>query len=340
MKMNSLKAAAAIGLSALAIGSAAAQDAASKPVGYETLDYGVGFTGIGIRLHQAPVTSGVVASADATSITVTDADFDSLLTAGANYVLEIENAKGIVQVVNAWAGSSITTPSDLSTEIVAGETTFTIRPVDTLESVFGSGTALSIAAGNGNAGGADEVWVSDGAGGYDKYYFDNFAPPTFASASWVKIGDGVVDGSAVNLLYPDGIVMNSPSGGSVVVTGSVKLSSTELTLLQGFTFVSSVAPAGANLATAFGADAASLALSPGNGNAGGADEIWVQNASGDYDKYYFDNFAPPTFASASWVQIGGGAVDGATIDLPSGFVVNSPAGGNVTQGVPAFYAGL
>lgn len=338
MKMNSLKAVAVIGLSALAIGSAAAQDAASKPVGYETLDYGVGFTGLGVRLHQAPVTSGIIASADANSITITDADFDALLTAGTDYVLEVENDKGIVQVVETWAGSTITTPSDLSAEIVAGETTFTIRPVDTLESVFGSGTTVAIAPGNGNAGGADEVWLSDGAGGYDKYYFDNFAPPTFASASWVKIGEGVVDGSDVNLLYPDGIVVNSPAGGSLVVTGSVKLTSTEISLLQGFTFVSSVAPAGATLSTAFGADGS--AISAGNGNAGGADEIWIQNVSGDYDKYYFDNFAPPTFASASWVQIGGDAIDGSTISLPSGIVVNSPSGGNVTQGVPAFYAGL
>ncbi|MFW2385571.1 MAG: hypothetical protein ACN4GG_07065 [Akkermansiaceae bacterium] len=338
--MNSLKAVAAIGLSALAIGSAAAQDAASKPVGYETLDYGVGFTGLGVRLHQAPVTSGVIASADANSITVTDADFDALLTAGTDYVLEIENAKGIVQVVNSWAGEAITTPSDLSAEIVAGETTFTIRPIDTLESLFGSGTALNIAPGNGNSGGADQVWLSDGAGGYTKYYFDNFAPPTFASASWVNLETGAVEGADIPVLYPDGVVMNSPAGGSVVVTGSVKLTATELTLFQGFTFVSSVAPAGADLTTAFGADADSLSIAPGNGNSGGADQVWIQNDAGAYDKYYFDNFAPPTFASASWVKIGDGAIDGATIGLPAGIVINSPTGGNVTQGVPSFYSTL
>lgn len=338
--MNSLKAVAAIGLTALAISSAAAQDAASKPVGYETLNFGVGFTGVGIRLHQAPVTSGVIASADGTSITVAGADFGALLTDDTDYVLEIEGDKGIVQIINTWAGGVITTPSDLSAEIVADVTTFTIRPVDTLESVFGSGTELAIAGGNGNVNGADQIWLSDGAGGYTKYYFDNFAPPQFTSSSWVEIGAGSVSGDAVNLVYPDGIVVNSPNGGSIVVTGSVKLSPTELALLQGFTFVSSVAPAGADLTTAFGADGASLTLASGNGNINGADQVWVQNESGDYDKYYFDNFAPPTFASESWVQIGTGAIDGTTVSLPAGFVVNSPAGGNVSQGVPSFYSEL
>ncbi|MDB4436173.1 hypothetical protein N9139_01730 [Akkermansiaceae bacterium] len=336
--MNSLKAVAAIGLSALAISSAAAQDAASKPVGYETLNYGVGFTGVGIRLHQAPVTSGVIATADATSITVTGADFGALLADGSDYVLEIENDKGIVQVVNTWSGEVINTPSDLSAEVAAGVTTFTIRPVDTLESVFGSGANLAVAAGSGNVNGADQIWLSDGSGGYDKYYYDNFAPPSFTSASWVQIGTGSVSGDAVNLVYPDGIVVNSPAGGSLVVTGSVKLSATELSLLQGFTFVSSVAPAGADLTTAFGVDGAAIA--PGSGTINGADQIWVQNDSGDYDKYYYDNFAPPTYASASWVQIGSGAIDGTTVALPAGFVVNSPAGGNVTQGVPSIYSSL
>lgn len=357
MKMNSFKAVAAMGLSALAIGAAAAQDAASKPVGYETLDYGAGFTPLGIRLHDAPVTSGVIASADATSITITDADFTALLDADTEYVLEIENANGVIQVINAWDGASITTPSDLSGEIVAGETTFTIRPIGNLNSVFGAAAAdVSLAQGGGNPGTADQVWVSDGQGGYNKYYFDAFAPPTFASSSWTLIdpdnangfGAVAVDGAAVNILYSDGIVMSSQAGGATVVTGSVKLTSTELALGPGFTFVSSVAPAGASLVTAFGATSDEVELVEGGGNPGTADQIWIQNASGDYDKYYFDAFAPPTFATASWTLIdpsnangfGAVAVDGATISLPSGYVISSQAGGNATQGVPSFYSEL
>lgn len=346
MKMNSLKAVAAIGLSALAIGSAAAQDAASKPVGYETLDYGVGFTPLGLRLHQAPVTSGVVASADANSITVTDADFDALLATGTNYVLEIEGAKGIIQIINAWAGSAITTPSDLSGEIVAGETTFTIRPVDTLESVFGSSTAVSIAAGNGGAGGADEVWVPKAGGGFDRYYYDNFVPPNFTSPSWAQItdaGEVAVDGTAVQLVYADGFVMNSGAGGSFVVTGSVKLTPTEISLGTGFNFVSSVAPAGATLETAFTDAVAAMTLAAGNGGAGGADAIWVPNDSGSYDQYYFDNFAPPNFTDPSWAQItdaGEVAITGSEISLPAGYVINAVSGGNVGQGVPSFYSNL
>ncbi|MDA7936041.1 hypothetical protein N9C01_01630 [bacterium] len=348
MKMNSLKTAAAIGLTALAISSAAAQTA-SKPVGYETLNYGAGFTPLGLRLHAAPVTSGEIASVQADSITVTGADFGTLLTAGADYVLEIENGSGIIQVVNTWAGENITTPSDLSADVAAGAT-FTVRPVATLDSVFGSAVAAGggVTAGNGGVGSSDQVWVPDGSGGYNKYYFDNFAPPNYDAASWVQLelGDGVdpkVDGAATNLIYADGIVMVAQNASSFVVTGSVKLTETELTILPGFTFVSSVAPAGATLDTAFGNPPSGLVV--GNGGVGSADQIWIQGAGGDYNKYYFDNFAPLDFTGASWVQLelAGDVdpkVDGSTIDMPSGFVVVSQAGGNVTQGVPSFYANL
>ncbi|MDB4412033.1 hypothetical protein N9170_01000 [Akkermansiaceae bacterium] len=349
--MNSLKTAAAIGLTALAISSAAAQTA-SKPVGYETLNYGAGFTPLGLRLHAAPVTSGEIASVQADSITVTGADFGALLTAGTDYVLEIEDGSGIIQVVNTWAGETITTPSDLSAEVAVG-TTFTVRPVANLNSVFGSTSAeVNLVEGGGNVGTADQIWLSDGAGGYDKYYFDGFAPPNFNVQSWVKIdtsnanGGFAVDGSSINIIYSDGIVMNSQAGGSHVVTGSVKLGATELTLLNGFTFVSSVAPAGQTLSSALGSTSNTVGFVQGGGNVGTADQVWIQQADSSYTQYYFDEFAPPNFDVESWVQIdtsnadGGFAVDGATIDMPSGYVVVSQTGGNVTQGVPSFYGSL
>ena len=347
--MNSLKTAAAIGLTALAISSAAAQTA-SRPVGYETLNYGAGFTPLGLRLHEAPVTSGVIASVEVDSITVTGADFTALLTDGTDYILEIEDGSGIIQVVNTWAGEAITTPSDLSAEVAAGAA-FTIRPVATLNSVFGSTTEeVKLVSGGGNVGSADQIWLSDGSGGYDKYYFDDFAPPNF-NPSWAQIdvtnvnGSFAVDGSTINLVYADGIVINSQEGGSHVVTGSVKLGSTELALLDGFTAVSSVAPAGQTLSSAFGSTVEGVALVQGGGNVGSADQVWIQQPDGSYTQYYFDAFAPPNF-EPSWAQIdvtdanGSFEVDGSEIDLPAGYVVSSQTGGNITQGVPSFYATL
>ena len=73
MKTNTLKAAAVVGLTALLVGSAAAQESKSKPVGYETITVPNGFSYAGLRLHEAPVASGEVASVPG-GATVTVAD--------------------------------------------------------------------------------------------------------------------------------------------------------------------------------------------------------------------------------------------------------------------------
>ena len=68
MKTKTLKVAATMGLTALLVGSAAAQESASKPVGYETLTIEDGFNYLGLRLHEAPVASGTITAIDADSI--------------------------------------------------------------------------------------------------------------------------------------------------------------------------------------------------------------------------------------------------------------------------------
>ncbi len=355
--MNSLKAAAAFGLTVLLANTAAAQNsAASSPVGYETLTFSSGFTPVGLRLHEAPVASGVITAVDDTSISASGTDFTSVLDADTEYVLEIEGDSGVIAVINTWAGSDITTPSSLVGEVTVNTTTFTLRPVATLATVFGAANSAGLATGSGSSAGADQVWVPDGSGNFNRYYFDLFAPPAFSDPGWVQTGqeggvaDALVDAATINLVYADGVVMNSPAGGEFVVTGSVKLTNTELSVNPGFTFVSSVAPTGANLATAFGSEAVDTpditsSIATGSGSSAGADQIWVPDGSGNFNRYYFDLFAPPGFASPSWVQTGqDGAVDaavnGSTIELPSGFVVNSTAGGNVVQAVPGFYSTL
>ena len=62
MKTNTLKTVAAVGLSALLVGSASAQSSVSQPVGYETLDLVPGFNYVGLRLHEAPVATGASVS--------------------------------------------------------------------------------------------------------------------------------------------------------------------------------------------------------------------------------------------------------------------------------------
>ena len=343
MKATSLKTAALLaGSIALLAGNATAQ-ATSGVVGYETLDYGVGFTALGLRLHETPLAAGTLETVTVTTAEDADVDLGALIVSGT-YILEIEDGSGIIQEVTSATGSVLNV-ADLSG--VAPGAAYTLRHAASLATVFGAANESGLVAGNGNTGGADLIWAPDGTGGYNKYYYDNFAPPLYTTAGWAIVdaspaGSSAIDGAATDLIYADGIVMNSAAGGTLVVTGDLKTAETELNLIAGFNFVSSMNPAGGTLAVNFGAG---VGLAPGNGNTGGADQIWLPDGAGGYDKYYYDNFAPPLYTTAGWAIVdaspaGSSAVDGSTISLPSGIIVSSIAGGNLVESVPGSYTGL
>lgn len=348
---------------ALATGAAFAATAYTTPVGYETNNYIAGFNPVGVRLHSSTVAAGTLTAVGASSVTDSSvADFATVLgTSGASgtYVLEINNGSGIYQLVTTWSGSDINVAANLTGEVSVGAS-YSIRFCDTLSSVFGAtNNVANSGAGLGAGGGGpasspsiDQIWVPDGSGGYNKYYYDSFAPPTFAAASWAKLdnsafGATAVDGSTVLLPYPVGVLINAKSVGSLVVTGEVKTEPSEIDVIVGFNVVGTVSPAGATLSSTYGAANESGLGAGGGGPASSPtiDQVWVPNGSGGYDKYYYDNFAPPTFASASWAKLdnsafGATAVDGSTVSLPSAILFNAKTAGAVFQNVPSFYSNL
>lgn len=347
MKTNTLKAAAAVGLSALLIGSAAAQESKSKPVGYETITVPNGFSYAGLRLHEAPVASGEVVSVPGgATVTVADGVADAL-TDGVAYIFEVTSgdAIGAVVTVDSFdAGADTVTVSDaaISDDFADGDS-FTIRPAATLASVFGADNSAGIDAGFGGTGGADQIWVPNGAGGFDKYYFDDLSPDNF-TAEWVDATTtNSVDPATVNLIYTDGIIIlgGGTADNTFVVSGSVKLTPTNFALASGFNYLSSVSPAGATIETMFGATN-SAGLDAGFGGTGGADVVWIPVGAG-FDKYYFDDLSPDNFTT-EWVDANStNTVDPATISLDdaSGFIiVNDGAAQPVNAGVPGFYADL
>ena len=347
MKTKTLKVAAAMGLTALLAGSAAAQESASKPVGYETLPINGGFNYLGLRLHEAPVASGTVTAVDADSVTDSNADFSALT---GTYVLEIANATGTVQEVTSFNDATDIPTADLSA-VVAVDDAYLLRPIANLASVFGAANESGLDAGGGNPVGADVVWIPTESG-FDKYYYDNFGP-AFGGATWAKIDPAggvstvVADASAINLFYTDGIiVVGGGDDNSLVVTGSVKLTSTDLALVPGFNYLSSISPAGGSLGSMFGA-ANEAGLDAGGGNPVGADTIWVPTVGG-FDKYYYDNFGP-AFGGATWAKIdpAGGVstvvADSTTVsfdDSSSILIVNAGDAQAATAGVPSFYSTL
>lgn len=340
MKTKTLKVAAAMGLTALLAGSAAAQESASKPVGYETLTIEDGFNYLGLRLHEAPVASGTITAIDADSIEDSAADFSSLT---GTYILEIDNGTGIIQEVVSFNSATEIPTADLTAD-VAVDDAYTLRPVATLESVFGAANEAGLNAGETGTSGADQIWVPDGAGGFAKYYYDNVNQNTFGPAWSIANNDAtVIDPATISLVYTDGLVVLGAGGANTfVVTGSVKLTETNYMLSSGFNYLSSVSPAGATLESMFGA-ANEAGLNPGETGTSGADQVWVP-AAGDFDKYYYDNVNQNTFGPA-WSIANNDAtvIDPTTISLDdaSGIIIVNPgADKGLTAGVPSFYGTL
>ena len=322
-------------LSALA--TAAASAAVTTPVGYNTVDLVNGFNFVGLTLHESVVVSGDLESYGTGTATDSDVDFDTVLTAGTTYILEVGTPAGISEAVASWTGNTLNTSTDLSAVLAGGES-YSIRPAATLASVFGADGG-DLSKGFFGPGTSDQIWLFNGTG-YDKYYYDSGTAASGGTvATWRQLTpvDQDVDGAAVPIQYPEGFLIVSSNPKSLVFTGEVKLAPTEVNLVSGFNFVSSVAPVGATLATAFGVDGDSLRkgfFGPGTG-----DQIWIFNGTG-YDKYYYDSGTAASGGTvATWRQLAPveqDIADPSAVALPTGYLVVSSSAGDVTQGLPAY----
>lgn len=355
MKTNTLKVAAAIGLSALLAGSAAAQEeSASKPVGYETLPIVTGeFNYLGLRLLEAPVSSGEVALVAGADVTL-PAGVAAELSADTIYLFEVTSgdASGAVVVIDAIdaANDIVTLSDDLSDDFFDGES-YTIRPASTLATVFGEENSAGLNAGQFGPSqggvGADIIYVPNLAGGFDRYYYDDANANTF-TPEWSNAEDqSVVDPTQIPIVYTDGIIIlgGGDADGSFVVSGSVKLTETSYALTAGFNYLGTIFPAGSTLGSAFGA-ANESGLNPGefgpSKNGVGADIIYVPTG-GEFVRYYYDDANANTFAPAWTAASDQSEIDPDTVefdDVSAIVILHDGPDRPATVQAPAFYSTL
>ena len=347
MKATSLKTAAIMAASVgLFAGSATAQNSAtSGVVGYETLDYVAGFNYLGLRLHSNPAVSGALTGADANGVSDSAVDFSTILT-GETFILEIEDGAGagIIQEVTTTGDdvNEIATQIDLAAEGVAAGDKYTLRAAATLESVFGAANEAGLAPGQGGSAGSTQVWLPDGAGGFDQYYY--FVDPFFGTEEWrTVVGDTAVTPADVNIVYTDAIVLNAAGAGSIVVTGDLKTSPTSIALTSSFNYVGSVYPVGATIESTFGA-ANEAGLTPGQGGSAGSDQIWIHQGGPDFDRYFY--FVDPFFGTEEWRDVATNAAiptgeNSPSLDAASGYILlNGGEFNNVDTTAPGFYEDL
>ncbi len=339
MKTNSLKAAAALGLSALLAGSVIAQSK-SKPVGYETIDLVEDFNYVGLRLHEIPVGSGATSSVSGQTIEVPDGIADSLLSS-TKYLFEVTSgdAAGDVVVINSFnaTADSLTLAEDISANLQVGDG-FTIRPVSNIATVFGSNNTVGLVSQAG-FGDSDQVWIPQADGSFNKYYYAA-GGGLGAVEGWKDSSGGAVDPNTVEIVYTNGLLIYAQSSKSMVVSGAVKLTPTSLSLKSRFNYTSSIYPVGSNLVSFFGADAAEDGLLESQAGFGDSDQIWLPNNTGGFDKYYY-GAGGGLGAVEGWKTSDGVAVENPSlVELPPGFIVvraGTDSGRVVVANQPVFY---
>ncbi|SKA79989.1 hypothetical protein SAMN02745166_00569 [Prosthecobacter debontii] len=303
----------------LALTSASAQEAKTEPSGFQTLTVkGGNYSLIGINFLRPVLASGSLESATATSVTDAQGDFQTALPPGTRLWLELVDGvnQGCWSIITPIGATTLDTVSDLSAYVTAG-VRYEIRAATTLADIFGLNNEAGLKTGNSQT--ADMVWVPKENGGFDKLYYAAASPP-FLTAGWRMIGAGNADMAKTPIYHVEGIIIERRAPGDLrlTVSGVVKTTVSVIPITSGFNYLERSYPLGATLGNS------GLATSLQSGTPTTADVIWLTNASGGYDKYYYAVAQPPSI-TAGWRAIGAGNADQAGVALTPGFIIERKA---------------
>ena len=312
----------------------------SDVVGYETLNKQIGFNYFGLRLVEDSIFRGTVGAVSGATITL-----DREVSVSTNsHLVEITSglAEGTVIEITNGSGLNITIQEDLSNEVFPGDTV-TIRPVQTLASIFGANNNQSLVSGVSYAG-SDQIWVPNRGGDFNKYAYLQ-AGFSGQEEGWYSSLD---DGATINLINPeeiklnyiDGIIINSRSVGEIIVYGNVKLTPTSIAITTDFTYIGTNYPAGATLDTVL--VNASTSNLESSSSFGGSDQLLIPDGDGGLNKYAYlqSGFLGQSegwYTSEDGINIT--AVNGSEVELSSGLIISrgSDIDKNITLSVPETY---
>lgn len=325
-------------LAAAACGMAsAAETAYTTPVGYTTQTLPANTLSlVGFNVLPSPVVVGTLTDVTGGSTVLTDtaSNFTTILTAGTMYTIEINDGPGTidgtVQEFTTWSGNTITVPA--MPGVAIGDK-YKIRPVKTLQELFPAGFLTGAAL----ASSADKVWVPNGSGGYNKYWYRITISPTGWRTTTTGLNDtGAVSGS-VPLPYIDGILIEKKGTATdFVQSGEIKTTPSSTVAIVGLNPISVVPPAGLTLFTS-GLDT----QISGAALASGADKIWVPNGSGGYTKYWYRITISPTGWRTTTTGLNDTGAVASDVPLTSGIMIERKnSAKTILMNVPSSYSGL
>lgn len=253
----------------------------TEPVGYESLIAPAdSLTLLGLRLHTATEVAGFFTSVAGTQLTDTSQNFESLLDPVKTHLVELIGGAldGRVLEITAIAGHTITVDTALP---AASNVEYRIRPVPHLSEII---TPIEVlATDNFNPDKADLILIPSGGGKFRQYYVSSH----MLHSGYFNAATGLPEDPL--LWYPDAFyyLRRDTSEFMMVVTGTVKRRNTLLQVTDTFNYFSGVYPVLLTLAEA------DLSASLQAGTADTADIVWIQEATGKYQRYFYSNGTPP-----------------------------------------------
>ena len=318
------------GVALAAISSASAQENTTKPVGFrtETIKAGV-FNLISAELTEAVSAAGTATGVSATGLTDDAADFTTTLAGTETWVVQITSgaANGTVIEVTA-AGTTLTSPDFAAAGVAAGDS-YEVRASKTLADIFGPANEAGLTAGTADT--ADIIWVPNGDGTFTRYYQKLGG---LGGNGWRSLASPTKDESGAPIVYSDAFFIQSRSATdkNLVIVGHVQTRAATVGLIQGFNFVSRIAPVGQTLATT------GLLPTLLGGASANADLVWIPDGAGGYTRYYSKIGG---LGGDGWRSLSAPAADASGTPLASGVIIQRKgAATNAKVGVPAFYANL
>ena len=317
------------GLALAAISSASAQQDATHPVGFrtETLVGNGAFNLLSANLTE-PISAGGTATAVAGAVITDDAaDFTTSL-AGEDITWLFQATSGdamgtVSEVASVDSATQVTLADDISQVGFAVGDSYEIRASATISSIFGPANEAGLKGGEANT--SDHIWVPDGNGGFNVYYFQD----NFLGKEWVSLGGQ--PGANVPIAYTDGFYVRrvDPNPLDIVLVGHVQVRGTTVPLINGFNFIANPAPVGQTFATT------GLETSIFGENADNSDLIWNPDGNGGYSLIYYQN----NFLGEGWFTLGG--QDAKDTAVQSAVIIERKGDPtNADFGQPPFYADL
>lgn len=320
----------------------------SKPVGYitqavrgkATASSPDVFNLFGIQLQDSGLKSGSFTSIGTSEITDSNADFSDLPNEVVLLEIKSGTLAGVIQEVSTFGTNTIAVPESLVSSGLAVGDEYRVRKLPTIEGIFGLASQTTLTAGSVVT--ADIVWISNGTGGFDRYYVSPANPPLAPAAVWVKIGGSRGVGSTP-VVHTDAVLVQRRSVGNLnlTFTGEVKTDLSKFAVLGAaagptFNYIGSPFPSElsgsnpvSNVDTTVGASGVLSVLSPGS--IATADVLWLPKEDGSYRRFYLAPAQPPLRPNQTFNEIGGASnVDSNSIKLTSAFIIQRKSMGMTT----------